>query len=36
MENPVEPVSDNSYFACLDGVMDKSKVSRSHSNTRFS
>ena len=28
MENPVEPVSDNSYFACLDGVMEKSKVSR--------
>ena len=28
MENPVEPVSDNSYFACLDGVMDKSRASK--------
>ena len=28
MENPVEPVSDNSYFACLDGVMEKSKVGK--------
>lgn len=26
IENPAEPISDASYFECLDGVMEKSKV----------
>ncbi|XP_041355718.1 talin-1-like [Gigantopelta aegis] len=26
LDNPNEPVSDVSYFECLDGVMDKSKI----------
>ena len=26
LDNPNEPVSDSSYFECLDGVMDRSKA----------
>ncbi|KAL5020158.1 hypothetical protein ScPMuIL_003050 [Solemya velum] len=26
LENPNEPVNDNTYFECLDGVVDKSKL----------
>lgn len=27
LENPVQPISDMSYFGCLDSVMENSKVS---------
>ena len=27
LENPSEPVNDSSYFECLEGVMEKAKVS---------
>ena len=26
LENPTEPLNDQSYFECLDGVLDRSKV----------
>lgn len=26
LENPVQPISDMSYFGCLDSVMENSKV----------
>lgn len=29
LENPNEPVSDLSYFDCIESVMENSKVSRS-------
>ncbi len=28
MENPAEPVNDNTYYACQEGVMEKSKVTQ--------
>jgi len=29
MENPSEPISDATYFDCLEGIIEKSKVSGS-------
>lgn len=30
LDNPNEPINDLSYYDCLDGVTDKSKVSFIH------